>query len=89
MANLKREINKDQAKADEIKSLRARIKSQGKLLDQYEKQIEDVRKAKYKLPRRRERTQSLKSKLLMLLKLRRANWKCFPVTSMHQQIQCH
>ena len=53
MADLKREINKDQAKADEIRSLRARIKSQGKLLDQYERQIEDVRKAKYKLPKSR------------------------------------
>tara|TARA_R110000824_G_scaffold24247_3_gene85665 strand:- start:545 stop:1525 length:981 start_codon:yes stop_codon:yes gene_type:complete len=54
MANLKREINKDQAKADEIKSLKARVKSQGKLLDQYEKQIEEVRKAKYKLPKSRK-----------------------------------
>ena len=53
MADLKREINKDPAKADEIRSLRARIKSQGQLLDQYERQIEDVRKAKYKLPKSR------------------------------------
>ena len=54
MANLKRQIDKDQAKADELKLLKARIKAKDKLLDQYEKQIEDLRKAKYRLPKSRK-----------------------------------
>ena len=54
MANLKRQIDKDQAKAEELKLLKARLKAKDKLLDQYEKQIEDLRKAKYRLPKSRK-----------------------------------
>ena len=54
MANLKRQIDKDQVKSEELKLLKARLKAKDKLLDQYEKQIEQLRKAKYRLPKSRK-----------------------------------
>ena len=53
MANLKRQIDKDQVKSEELKLLKARLRAKDKLLDQYEKQIEQLRKAKYRLPKSR------------------------------------